>query len=176
MIRILTAGLLLGTIAAGTALAQSSGDDQDHHGRHGRHHGAEMMEKLDTNKDGAIDAAEFEAAAANHHGAFAAGADGSLTREQAVAQAVKQATERATERATRMFDRLDADKDGTISQAEFKESRGRMFDRMDRNDDGKLTLEDRPEGKHGRHGGHHEGRHEGDKPAQDDRKPEDANR
>ncbi|WP_162937385.1 EF-hand domain-containing protein [Indioceanicola profundi] len=164
MIRILTAGLLLSTLAAGSALAQPAGGDQEHHGEHGRHHGAAMMEKLDTNKDGSIDAAEFEAAAATRFSEIDANGDGSVTKEEATAHAVKAATERATERAGKMFERLDADKDGTVTQAEFTQARGRMFEHMDRNDDGTLSRDDRPKRKH--HGDH---RHEGGKPERDNR-------
>jgi Ca2+-binding EF-hand superfamily protein len=45
---------------------------------------------------------------------------------------------------TDMLARADANKDGTITRAEFTDARARLFTRMDRNGDGYLTKDDAP--------------------------------
>ncbi len=65
-------------------------------------------------------------------------------------------------RGERMWKKIDANSDGTISSEEFRARGDRAFSRLDKNNDGKVTQEEMAEmrGKHhhrGRHGGHHKG-------------------
>ncbi|MCO4319716.1 EF-hand domain-containing protein [Phyllobacterium sp. 21LDTY02-6] len=109
--------------------------------------------KLDSNKDGSVDLAEFSNAdrlkEADKDG------DGKLSQEEMEALAMKRIVERQVQRMTK---RLDVDGDGTVTIAEVEKQKAKRFALMDRNDDGKL------EGKELRHGkrfhkGHHRGEH-----------------
>ncbi len=42
--------------------------------------------------------------------------------------------------ADRMFDRIDANRDGVLTRAEVRAARGRMFDRLDADHDGAVTI------------------------------------
>jgi hypothetical protein len=53
------------------------------------------------------------------------------------------AENRRAERMKQRMDRMDTDKDGKISQAEFRAGAEARFDRADANKDGKLTPEER---------------------------------
>ena len=72
--------------------------------------------KLDSNSDGNISKAEFEA--------------------KAPLPAIKDATEMATSNLTR----FDADKDGSVTQDEFRKPTLTNFDKMDLNKDGTLSV------------------------------------
>ncbi len=64
----------------------------------------------------------------------------------------------------RMWKKIDANSDGTISSEEFRARGDRAFSRLDKNNDGKITQEEMAEmrGKHhGGHRGHHGGDREG---------------
>ncbi len=47
----------------------------------------------------------------------------------------------------KMFEQIDADKDGIVTQDEMKAHRGQIFDKMDRNDDGYLEGEEKRLGR-----------------------------
>jgi Ca2+-binding EF-hand superfamily protein len=72
--------------------------------------------KLDTNNDGSISKAEFEA--------------------RAPLPAMKDPTELATANLTR----FDADKDGAVTQEEFRAPTLTNFDKLDKNKDGTLSV------------------------------------
>ena len=76
----------------------------------------EAFAKLDTNSDGSISKAEFEA--------------------RAPLPAIKDATEMANAN----MGRFDADKDGAVTQEEFRAPTLANFDRLDKNKDGTLSL------------------------------------
>ena len=140
----LTAAALALIAAPLAAVAQESPRSDGRH--HGDRHG--MMERLDADKDGAVSKEEFRARRAEDFSTLSGNG-------QAVAVADFPAAlqrlhvQRRAEREKAMAERLDTDKDGRITKAEFEAGADRMFDRMDRDDDGRLTPEDR----RGRHGG-----------------------
>ncbi len=94
-----------------TAVAQHGGGK---HGKRGMHHGGGMIEKADTNKDGAVSRAEFDAVHAARFAELDTNADGMITKEEM--QAVREA-KRSKRRAER-FARVDTNGDGQISMAE----------------------------------------------------------
>lgn len=108
-----------------------------------------LFEALDANRDGAIDAAEREAARAGRFAEMDADADGKVSRAEMEAHAAK----RAAEIAGRRFARLDVSGDGVIDRAEMEAAphgghgrghgrHGRALDRMDADDDGRITREE----------------------------------
>lgn len=110
------------------------------------------LDRLDANKDGAIDEQEF-ATAQNLKDADANG-DGTLSNDELVAMIQKRQAERQAERLSR---RLDIDGDGKVTIAEVEQQRAKRFALMDRNNDGKLEaneLRGKGHGKHWRKGGH----------------------
>ncbi len=155
LITALVAGMALtsGAIAGiGTAFAGADHGKGGWHGRDG------MIEKLDTDKDGAVSKAEFEAKRAADFTAADTNKDGSVSQAELSAFHEKKAAERKAEREKRMYERLDANKDGKVTKDEF--DAGERFDRMDKNDDGKVSGDEmKGRGKDG-----HRGHHGGDKP------------
>ena len=103
------------------------------HEHHAWHHKGPGFARLDANKDGAVDLAEFtnmdrlKKADAN--------GDGILSQDEITAMIEKAILERKVERATR---RLDIDGDGTVTLAEIEKQKAKRFALMDRNDDGKI--------------------------------------
>ena len=136
--------------AAGAAVA-AGGD-----GKHAGKRLDAMFERLDLNKDGAIDKGEIAASRETRFTTSDTNADGLLTEAEIMAAAKG----RAERRVKRMLSRLDRDGDGAISRVEYDKrasKRGdRMFERLDANGDGKVTREEartaRREGRlHKRH-------------------------
>ncbi|HEY3695575.1 EF-hand domain-containing protein [Phenylobacterium sp.] len=119
---------LLGVLAASSASAQipprqRPNPDLDHDGKvtlaELRKAGESgFLSRLDTDRDGRISRAEFDAGAQRRAGR--GGAD-------------------ATARAAAMWAALDADKDGFISKAERDAALGRRFNAADTNHDGWLS-------------------------------------
>ncbi|HYE52122.1 MAG TPA: EF-hand domain-containing protein [Azospirillaceae bacterium] len=134
----------LGALAIPAIAQQAGGGHDGHHGPDGhRRH----LERLDANKDGAVDKAEFRARRTQD---FAAMAEGKPIAKADFAAAMERLHEaKHKERMAEMFDRLDADKNGQLTQAEYEAAADTRFDRMDDNDDGKLTPDDR-KGRHHR--------------------------
>jgi len=124
---------------------------------------------LDTDKDGKISEAEIEAHRAAQLAAVDADKNGLLSAEELAAMHVKAMTERANAMAQRMIERLDGDGDGLLSAAELasRPMPANLFDRIDANEDGfidqaeidaaRQMMADRMGGR-GHHGG---GKHGG---------------
>ncbi len=159
LITALVAGMALTSGAiAGIGTAAAGSDNGRGHGHHGWGHGR-MLEKLDTDKDGAVSKEEFEAKRAADFAAADADRDGNVTQAELKAYHEKKAAERQAEREKRMYERLDANKDGKVTADEF--GGAGMFDKMDKNKDGKITADEMKwRGKDGHRG--HRG-HRGDK-------------
>ncbi len=80
---------------------------------------AEMLAKYDTNKDGKLDDTERAAIKADHFKALDKDGDGKVKRADFPA-AVEAAREKARQdHELAMFDKMDTDKDGTVTSAEF---------------------------------------------------------
>lgn len=136
-------------VALGTALAPSVGlaDSGEHYGKHRGGHGARMLERYDSNEDGALTQAEIDAAREEQRARFDANGDGTLTLEEYQAMWIDARRERMVDG----FQALDADGDGVITVEEFERPARNMVARLDRNGDDQLTRDDmRERGEHGK--------------------------
>jgi Ca2+-binding EF-hand superfamily protein len=89
--------------------------------------GGRLFDRADANRDGTITRAEFAAAPRNHRGA-----------------GLKALGHRA---AGRIFSTGDVNKDGRVSLAEVQQMTLQRFDRLDLNRDGTLTPEERKQAR-----------------------------
>ncbi len=143
-----TRWLLLATLAGaslavvGSAAAQQHGGKQGQGHGHGHGRGAHGMafDRFDSNDDGVISRAEFDAHVAAREAAIDANGDGAVTYEEA--KAFRDAQREARARAR--FQRLDKDGDGVVSTAETSARLVKMFDFLDANDDGQVDRDELP--------------------------------
>jgi Ca2+-binding EF-hand superfamily protein len=110
-------------------------------GEHGRGHrggGMHMLTRADANSDGAITREEFLARPIEHFERLDANDDGVISADER-----PQRSERG-ERRERRADRPNPDTngDGSFSRAEFTAMGAAMFERLDANDDGRVTQEE----------------------------------
>lgn len=152
--RILTAGAFVSALALGTgaALAQSAPPPGHTPGPGGPGHRAQgFVELFDTNKDGKASSEEILAEHARLFGAADVDKDGSLSvdefrRRGRLLQSLG---------TTTLFDMLDANGDGKISQAELDAPTKRWVSRYDANKDGAMDASELTTGRD--HGDHHRG-------------------
>jgi len=90
----------------------------------------------DLNRDGKVTRAEFDKVTQQAFNSFAKG--GFLTPDQYYQ--LEAARSRAI--SARVFQRLDRDRDGKLSLAEFASSQERLFSRLDKNNDGVVTQDE----------------------------------
>ena len=152
-------GMLTGMLTGAAAPAVAEGGE----------HRAKIMERLDTNKDGAIDRAEFmagrdagfamldgpgvRAARGDRCSRLGGNGDGTGIEAEFDAAAARFREEHGMGegghdaghqgRHGEWFARIDADGDGSVTRDEFDDAAERMFARFDRNGDGVLSPEDR---------------------------------
>lgn len=98
----------------------------------------QVMERYDTDGDGALTVEEITAARSAQLGEFDADGDGSLSLEEYQALWLDAMHERMVDR----FQQHDADGDGAVTQEEFARDFSRMVERRDRNGDGMLNADD----------------------------------
>ncbi len=135
------------TFAAGTGIA----DERGHHGRHGisqdddgrdfrrgRGRGAAMLQEFDSNGDGQLTQAEFDAVRADRLAQFDTDGNGELTLGEYEALWLDAMRERMVDR----FQSLDDDGDAVVTTAEFVDPFAAVVSRMDRNSDGVLNADD----------------------------------
>lgn len=91
------------------------------------------MMRYDTNKDGVVDRAEWDAGQEARFKGLDKNGDGKLSPSEL-------APGGANDRSDALFKRLDTDKDGSVSQAEFMALAARNFARCDLDKDGKITT------------------------------------
>lgn len=123
---------------------------------------------MDTNKDGKVTKAEEEAFRAARFKEADTNGDGKLSADEMVAMQIKQMQARLAEHAAKMIKRADTDADGMLSAAEMAARPGpeMMFDKIDANHDGAVTQDEvdamqaHMQQKHGKgHGKHGHGKH-----------------
>jgi Ca2+-binding EF-hand superfamily protein len=108
---------------------------------------AKILERYDTNQDGAIDRDEFTAGRDDWFAKLDSDADGVVTQsefEEAVARFRE--SHDSSNRHGPDFSKLDTDGDGNATSAEFEAAADRLFTRFDRNGDGVLSPDDRNDG------------------------------
>lgn len=163
------AGLLLSGVAAPAFAAKGEGKHQQRH--------AAMIERLDADKNGKVSLDEFKANISTAFKIFDADGNGEVTKDEIKARhaafkdarkAVRDAADADKDKARealrasgpywmpgagKMFERANADKNGTLSQAEVLASAEKIFERRDSNKDGVLDTADARPGKgKGHHG------------------------
>lgn len=97
----------------------------------------------DLNRDGVVTHAEFDSATATRFAALASGGH-VVTAAQFTADMLAH----YRDLSARIFERLDADRSGTLSLAEFASSEQKTFARMDRNRDGIVTRDELSSGSY----------------------------
>ncbi|HUD31014.1 MAG TPA: hypothetical protein VMQ93_19290 [Novosphingobium sp.] len=151
---LVSAGLLLAAAAlpAGhVAFAQAAADAAAHGEPERRaapgHGKSAFMTENDTDHDGKVTAAEFNAARTAKYHTFDLDHDGKVTEAEYVGEfssRFKDATvpEGQLKQAHVRFGVLDTDKDGNLTLAEFNASGQRMFEKLDSNGDGVVDAKD----------------------------------
>ena len=121
------------------------------------------FEELDANGDGQISVDEVKAFSTARFTALDTNGDGALDRDELLAAATSRAADQAETRIDRMLTWQDDNGDGALSQSEMPGDRmGQMFERMDRDDDGVVSQDEYEQaqdrggrsGKKGKRGAH----------------------
>jgi len=121
--------------------------------------GGRMLERLDSNGDGAVDQAEIKQMRQTLFQRLDADADGRVTKQEAQV-AMDDAQARREERRQRdqadgplmmagprlagMLWQADTDNDGQVTEAEFLAAPMPMLERLDDNGDGRITADELP--------------------------------
>jgi len=101
--------------------------------------------RYDANKDGVVDKAEWNAGQEARFRSLDTNRDGRLTQEELFARtpAIGNSvlpSDRQAQRQSTYFQRIDSDRDGTVSLAEFMAQADRNFARCDGNKDGRTDA------------------------------------
>ena len=129
--------LLLAAAPALAAPASRPGPTTDSRARPRPSHSGVM--RYDTNKDGFVDRAEWNAGQEARFKQLDTDKDGKLTKEELFAQS-RSTSDRALERQEAFFRRMDTDQDGFVSKAEFMAQADRNFARCDLDKDGRINT------------------------------------
>lgn len=130
-------------------------------------HGGFDFATLDADKDGKVTKAEVDAFRAAKVKAMDANADGKISADELAAPRIAASTDRIKVRSAEMVKKMDSDGDGMLSAAEMAARPGpeMLFDKIDANADGAVTQDEvdaarkamhekHGKGKHGKHGKH----------------------
>jgi hypothetical protein len=128
--------LALLLLAAAPALAAP--DDPPANPRPARPANAGVM-RYDTNGDGFVDRAEWNAGQEARFRQLDANRDGKLTKEELFSQ-TRSTSDRQLERQDAFFRLLDRDRDGFVSREEFMAQADRNFTRCDLDKDGRINT------------------------------------
>ena len=96
------------------------------------------MMRYDTNQDGFVDRAEWDAGQQARFKQLDADKDGKLSKDEMFPRG--RADDRQLERQDRLFRLLDRDRDGFVSKTEFMAHADRNFTRCDLDKDGRITA------------------------------------
>ncbi|HEX4159551.1 MAG TPA: hypothetical protein VHY79_13855 [Rhizomicrobium sp.] len=113
--------------------SSSGGSNARGFGSRGR---SSLCYAYDTNRDGKVTRAEFDKLTQQQFNNLAKG--GSLNAEEYYQLLAAQ----SREISARVFQRLDRDRDGKLTLAEFAGSQERLFTRLDKNNDGVITEDE----------------------------------
>lgn len=153
----LTTGIALaGMLATGYAAYADGGRHGPRHGfgpGGGHHRAFAMMERHDANDDGKLTQAEIDQVRKERLATFDTDKDGKLNLAEFEALWLDFTRKRMVD----AFQRLDEDGDAQVTETEYLEPTKRIVARMDRNDDGELSREDMPRPRHGDRMGRHHG-------------------
>lgn len=143
-ILISTVAALTLTAGAGAALAFGKDRMGGMGGHHmGPRHEMFQFEDVDADKDGKITQAEIAAHFKAKFDAADTDKDGSLSAEEMAAQMQAKMADRMTKRAKHMIVDRDANNDGKLSYEEMQPGqKGRMFERLDADKDGAISAEE----------------------------------
>lgn len=125
--------------------AKKHGDraDQKPGGKHGNF-SERILKRVDTDQDGKISKAEFDAGGAKLFARLDDNSDGKIASDEMPQRHMARF-------GGKMFDRMDADEDGKVTKSEFQAAGEKMFQRMDKNGDG-IIEKSEMRGPHGGNG------------------------
>jgi Ca2+-binding EF-hand superfamily protein len=113
---------------------QAATDNPDANKKHGDF-SQRILNRVDTDKDGKISKAEFDAEGSKLFAKLDENSDGKITESEM--------PQRHWARfGGKMFDRMDADQDGKVTKAEFEAAGQKLFQRMDKNGDGIIEKDE----------------------------------
>ena len=94
-----------------------------------------ILKRVDTDQDGKISKAEFDAEGSKLFAKLDGNSDGKISESEM--------PQRHWARfGGKMFDRMDADQDGKVTKAEFEAAGAAMFQRLDKNGDGIIEKDE----------------------------------
>ena len=96
--------------------------------------------RYDTNNDGFVDRAEWDAGQEARFKLLDTNRDGKLTKDELFVGNGTPPSDRQLQGQATYFRLLDGDKDGTVSKAEFMAQSGRNFARCDLDKDGRINT------------------------------------
>ena len=99
-----------------------------------------ILNRVDTDKDGKISKAEFDAAGQQMFAKLDENKDGKIEGNEMPQR-------HWAKFGDKMFDRMDTNKDGNVTKAEFQAAGDKMFQRMDKNGDGIIEKDEMSQGK-----------------------------
>jgi hypothetical protein len=152
MPKMFTVSAALALVLAGTAALAAPGDtpapqqtapQQSAPAERGGRAPSGLM-RYDTNKDGVVDRAEWQAGQEKRFRRLDTNGDGKLTKEELFARTPGAngvlPNDRQAQRQSTYFQMLDVNKDGVVTLAEFMAQADRNFARCDTNNDGRIDT------------------------------------